>query len=221
MKTILCGPAMTMILAVIGLAGSAAPAQAAGKYNVLFLIADDLNCDLGCYGHRMVESPNIDRLAGRGLRFERAYCQFPLCGPSRASFMCGLYPDQTLIRGNAIRVRERLPDVLTMAQMFRNHGYMPVRVGKIYHYGVPRDIGTEGHDDPPSWDKAINPRGRDKDEESQIFTLTAGQYGGTLSWMAAEGTDLEQTDGIGATEAIKLLEEFAANKNPFFLAVGF
>ncbi len=221
MKTILCWGAMTMILAAIGLAGSAAPAQAAGKYNVLFLIADDLNCDLGCYGHRMVKSPHIDRLAGRGLRFERAYCQFPLCGPSRASFMCGLYPDQTLIRGNAIRIRERLPHVLTVAQMFRNHGYMPVRVGKIYHYGVPRDIGTEGHDDPPSWDKAVNPRGRDKDEESQIFTLTPGQYGGTLSWMAAEGTDEEQTDGIGATAAIKLLEEFAASKEPFFLAVGF
>ena len=221
MKTMLCWLATTIILALVGLSGGAASVQAAGKTNVLFLIADDLNCDLGCYGHPMVKSPNIDRLAGRGLRFERAYCQFPLCGPSRASFMCGLYPDQTLIRGNAIRIRERLPSVLTVAQMFRNQGYTPVRVGKIYHYGVPRDIGTEGHDDPPSWDRAINPRGRDKDEESQVITLVPGQYGGTLSWLAAEGTDEEQTDGIGATEAIKLLEEFASNEKPFFLAVGF
>lgn len=198
-----------------------ASAEAAGQYNVLFLIADDLNCDLGCYGHRLVKSPNIDRLAARGLRFGRSYCQFPLCGPSRASFMCGLYPDQTLIRGNAIRVREHLPDVLTIPQMFRNHGYVPVRVGKIYHYGVPRDIGTEGHDDPASWDRVVNPRGRDKDEESQIFTLTPGQYGGNLSWLAADGTDEEQTDGIGATAAVKSLEEFAASKKPFFLAVGF
>jgi iduronate 2-sulfatase len=203
------------------LSATAKGAHAAERKNVLFLIADDLNCDLSCYGHKLVHSPNIDRLAARGLRFERAYCQFPLCCPSRASFMCGLYPDQTTILTNGILIRNRMPNVVTMSQMFRNHGYVPMRVGKIYHYGVPNAIGTDGHDDPPSWDRVVNPRGRDKDEESQIFTLVPGQYGGTLSWMAADGTDEEQTDGIGATEAIKLLEEFAANKTPFFLAVGF
>jgi iduronate 2-sulfatase len=198
-----------------------AAAEAAGKYNVLFLIADDLNCDLGCYGHPLVQSPNIDRLAARGLRFERTYCQFPLCGPSRASFLCGLFPDQTLIRANAIYVRDRVPNVVTMPQFFRQHGYTPVRVGKLYHYGVPGAIGTDGHDDPPSWDRKFNPRGRDKDEESKVFSLVPGQYGGTLSWMAADGTDEEQTDGIGAGKAIALLNEFAASKQPFFLAVGF
>ena len=195
--------------------------QEARKLNVLFIIADDLNCDLGCYGHRLVESPNIDRLAQRGIRFERCYCQYPLCGPSRASFMCGLYADQTRIQGNSILVRECLPDVQTMAQMFRNQGYTSMRVGKIYHYGVPRDIGTNGHDDPASWDKVVNPYGRDKEEESKVFSLISGQYGGTLSWLAADGTDEEQTDGIGATAAIGLLEQFAASKEPFFLAVGF
>jgi iduronate 2-sulfatase len=198
-----------------------AATPAGGKYNVLFLIADDLNCDLGCYGHPLVKSPNIDRLAGRGMRFERAYCQYPLCGPSRASFMCGLYPDQTLVQANSIFVRDRVPNVLTMPQHFRNHGYTPVRVGKLYHYGVPGTIGTDGHDDPPSWDRKFNPRGRDKDDESKVFTLVPGQYGGTLSWLAANGTDVEQTDGIGASTAVTLLEEFAANKQPFFLAVGF
>ena len=86
-------------------------ARAAEKTNVLFLICDDLNRDLACYGHPQVKTPNIDRLAARGLRFENAFCQFPLCGPSRASFMTGLYPDQTLIRANSIRLRERLPTV--------------------------------------------------------------------------------------------------------------
>jgi arylsulfatase A-like enzyme len=134
--------------------------------------------------------------------------------------MTGMYPDQTLIRRNAIRIRERLPDVLTLSQLFRRHGYTATRVGKIYHYNVPADIGNDGHDDPASWDHKVNPRGRDKDDEPNIFSLIPGKFGGTLSWLAAEGTDREQTDGIGATEAIKLLEKHAKDKRPFFLAVG-
>ena len=196
-------------------------AKAASRPNVLFLICDDLNCDLGCYGHGMVKSPNIDRLATRGVRFERAYCQYPLCGPSRASFMTGLYPDQTLIRSNSIRIRERLPDVVSFSQLFRKHGYTADRVGKIYHYGVPTAIGTDGHDDPDSWDHKVNPRGRDKDDEPIIFSLVPGRFGGTLSWLAADGTDEEQTDGIGASAAIKFLKTYAAKRTPFFLAVGF
>ena len=188
--------------------------------NVLFLICDDLNCDLGCYGHPQVKSPNIDRLAQRGVRFENTYCQYPLCGPSRASFMTGLYPDQTLIHRNAIYIREHLPNVVTLAQMFRNHGYFATRIGKIFHYNVPKHIGTSGHDDPYSWDYTINPRGRDVDDEASIFSLRPGSFGGTLSWLAADGTDDEQTDGIGATEAVRLLKRYAQQGKRFFLAVG-
>jgi iduronate 2-sulfatase len=190
------------------------------KTNVLFLICDDLNCDLSCYGHPMVESPNIDALARRGVRFERAYCQYPLCGPSRASFMTGLYPDQTLIHRNAVLLRDRLPEVQSMSQMFRREGYTATRVGKIYHYNVPADIGNDGHDDPESWSRKFNPIGRDKTDESKVFSLRPGSYGGTLSWLAADGTDDEQTDAIGAEYAIKLLAEHAAEKSPFFMAVG-
>jgi arylsulfatase A-like enzyme len=135
--------------------------------------------------------------------------------------MTGLYPDQTLIRQNAIRLRERLPDVQSLSQMFRRNGYTATRVGKIYHYNVPRDIGLDGHDDPASWDHKFNPRGRDKTDEANVFSLVPRQYGGTLSWLAADGTDAEQTDGIGATEAIKVLASHAESKKPFFLAVGF
>jgi choline-sulfatase len=194
--------------------------EAAQRPNVLFLICDDLNCDLGCYGHRTVKSPNIDRLAERGVRFENAYCQYPLCGPSRASFMAGLYPDQTLIHRNAVYLREHVPNVRTMSQMFRGAGYFATRIGKIYHYGVPGNIGSGGHDDPYSWDYTINPRGRDKDDERLIFSLVPGSFGGTLSWLAAEGDDLEQTDGIAATQAVELLKQYAESKRPFFLAVG-
>lgn len=191
-----------------------------GPKNVLFLICDDLNCDLSCYGHSQVQSPNIDRLAAKGVRFANAYCQYPLCGPSRASFMTGLYPDQTLIHRNAVYLRERLPSVQSIPQMFRDAGYFATRIGKIYHYNVPKHIGTSGHDDPYSWNYTINPRGRDVEDEDKIFSLRPGSFGGTLSWLAAEGSAREQTDGIAATEAVKQLEKYARDKQPFYLAVG-
>ena len=121
------------------------------KPNVLFLICDDLNCDIGVYGHPVVQTPNIDRLAERGVLFRNAHCQYPLCGPSRASFMTGMYPDQTLVRRNARYIREHIPNVMTIPQVFRQDEYFAVRIGKVFHYNVPRHIGTSGHDDPYSW----------------------------------------------------------------------
>ncbi len=191
---------------------------AADRPNVLFIIADDLNTDLGCYGAK-IHSPGIDALAKRGVRFERAYCQYPLCNPSRSSFLSGLRPDRTNVFDNAKVVRKEVPNLITMPQAFRSAGYRAVRIGKLFHYGVPKEIGTNGLDDSESWDAVINPKGKDKEVEARIHTLTPGQFGGTLSWLAVEGRDEEFTDGIAADAAIAQLKEMKGK--PFFLAVGF
>jgi iduronate 2-sulfatase len=195
--------------------------HSAEKLNVLLIIADDLNCELGAYGNLVVKTPNIDRLAERGILFENAHSQYPSCGPSRASFMTGMYTNQTKIINNNMNLRNSVPDVITLGQRFRQQGYQSVRIGKIFHYDNPSAIGTSGNDDIYSWDQTVNPYGRDKIEEHSINTLTPRKYGGTLSWLAADGKDDEQTDGIAASEAIKKLDDFANRKTPFFLAVGF
>lgn len=191
------------------------------KPNLLFIVADDLNNALGCYGHPLVKSPNIDRLARRGARFERAYCQFPLCNPSRSSFMTGRRPDTTKVYDNSARFRQALGDVVTLPQHFKNQGYFVARVGKLYHYGVPGQIGTSGLDDEASWQEVINPRGRDKDDEADVINLTPriANIGGALTLMVAQGTDAEQTDGKLADEVIHLLEQ--KKGEPFFIAAGF
>ncbi len=188
--------------------------------NILFIMADDLNCDLGSYGHSQVISPNIDKLASDGVLFENAHNQFPLCSPSRISLMTGMYSDQTKSTKLQVHLRQTVPDVVTLGQRFKQRGYTSVRIGKIYHYGNPSTIGTSSTDDVSTWTYTINPYGRDKEEEYKIKTLKPRQYGGTLSWLAADGKDEEQTDGIAATEAIEQLEKFSKNGKNFFLAVG-
>jgi iduronate 2-sulfatase len=195
----------------------------AKRTNVLFIISDDLNNSLGCYGDPHVKTPNIDKLAARGVRFERAYCAFPLCGPSRNSFLTGLYPNSTGILGNAQIFRQSIPDQVSLSQAFRQQGYFAARIGKLYHFNVPASIGTDGHDDPASWELELNPAGVDRTEdEKSIFSLTPGQFGGTLSWYASPKSDEYHTDGMEAADAEWVLERCAKRKErPFFLAVGF
>ncbi|MDC0273779.1 sulfatase [Planctomycetaceae bacterium] len=212
-------------LTLLLLITSFASLRAEDKPNVLFITVDDLNCDLSCYGHSLVKSPNIDRLANRGVRFDKAYCQYPVCNPSRSSFLTGLYPDQTGVLSNGDSFRKTVPDVVTLPQHFKQNGYYVARVGKIFHYGVPTQIGTPGDDDPISWQHVVNPSGIDKrvELEGKIHSLKPGSYGGTLSWLKVESEDSEHTDGIGTAAMVDLLKQHHPEKTgkPFFLAMGF
>jgi iduronate 2-sulfatase len=204
---------------------------AAERRNVLLLVSDDCRASMGCLGGPAL-TPHIDQLAREGFSFQRTYCQYALCNPSRASFLTGLRPDTTQVYDNATQFRQNVPNVVTLPQLFKQLDYTVARIGKLYHYDVPKQIGTNGLDDPQSWELIWNPRGRDCDDEDEIYSILAGQgqnpatiqkgtrnYGATLSWLAAEGTDSEQTDGKIAAQAVKFLQEKHAK--PFFLAVGF
>jgi arylsulfatase A-like enzyme len=213
-------------IAILCAAWSFHPPKAAAQSdrpNVLFIISDDLNNYLGCYGDPRARTPNIDKLAARGVRFERAYCAFPLCGPSRNSMLTGLYPNSNGVLANAQIFRQSIPSHVSLPQAFRQAGYFAARIGKLYHYNVPKSIGTDGHDDPGSWELELNPAGVDRmEEEPHIFSLTPGQFGGTLSWYASPKDDPHHTDGKIAEDAEWVLERCARRKDrPFFLAVGF
>lgn len=212
-----------LALALFATAPAALPAAAPAARNVLFLIADDLNTMIGAYGDPLARTPNLDKLAARGVRFDRAYCTYPLCGPSRNSMLTGLYPNSTGIHQNSQIFRQTIPQQPSLSQVFRQQGWFAGRIGKLYHYNVPNSVGTDGHDDPASWELELNPAGVERTEEHpKITTLTPGQFGGTLSWYASPKSDEHHTDAIMAADAEWVLERCAKQRHrPFFLAVGF
>ena len=178
------------------------------KYNVLFIASDDLNNSLGCYGHPIVKSPNLDRLATRGVRFDRAYCQFPLCGPSRTSILSGMRPDTTKIWQNEIAVRDTMPDAITLPQLFRQSGYTSARFGKMYHMNVPASVGKSLWDDPPSWDVAVSPAGLENTTPGTGRNITPSHSAGNaMHWISFSGSDVEQADAKAAEDAIAYIDQ--------------
>jgi arylsulfatase A-like enzyme len=161
------GAAAALSLPGVLRANEAKPAR---KPNVLFIMSDDMRVELGCYGSRFhAKTPNIDALARTGVRFDRNFCQFPLCNPSRASLLTGRYPTRTGVLGNRTFFRDRHPDWKTLPQFFRENGYMTVRAGKIFHGGL---------DDPKAWDQADG--------------WSAADEGGMASYKAGHKLDVSQ-----------------------------
>lgn len=187
--------------------------------NVLLLVSDDLNTHLGCYGQTMAKTPHLDALAKRSVLFERAYCQFPHCNPSRASFLTGMRPRTTRVTNNEDNLYRNIPDVMTMPHWFRTHGYATARCGKIFHLGVPS--GDESMDDPQAWDFGTpfkDERPYPKSRPSAVKVST-GKKGG-IGWNEIPCADDDLVDGNFAHTAIDWLEKRDATK-PFLLAIGF
>jgi len=207
------------ILFVSAICLTVTAAAADARPNVLLLMSDDLAATLACYGHPQAKTPNLDALSKRGVLFERAYCQFPHCNPSRSSMLTGLRPNTTRVTNNEDNLYENIPGIMTLPHLFRENGYATARCGKIFHLGVP--TGLESMDDPEAWDfgtpfkdERPYPPGR----VSPVKVKAGNKQG--LAWTETISTDDELVDGNFAKMAIEWLEKRDAAK-PFFLAVGF
>ncbi|HXD29706.1 MAG TPA: sulfatase [Pyrinomonadaceae bacterium] len=204
-----------------------ARAAPAPKYNVLFIIADDLRPELGTYGNKIIKTPNIDGLAARGTRFDRAFAQFPLCNPSRASLLNGVYPTQTGIMDNNTYFRAKHPDFVTLPQYFKNNGYAALRTGKIFHGGIDDEISwTEGGEPPdpailnrPPSRIALGAAPSDQPEVPTAGRAPNASESGSDRIIELEGDGESHGDYKVATRAIQYLERY--KDKPFFLAVGF
>ena len=185
--------------------------------NILFIAADDLRMNLGCYGDTVAQTPNLDRLARRSRIFGRAYCQQAICNPSRASLMTGLRPDTLRVWNLTTHFRETTPDVVTLPQHFMRHGYFARNIGKIYH-----NYRTKIEGDPASWSVPaqlhFGAHGKDRPQ----FEGTLPPNGATVG--NAEMRDVPDeayVDGRASALAVAALRECSKKSEPFFLAVGF
>ncbi len=201
--------ALCSALGGVAPAGAAAPSPA--RPNVLFIVVDDLNNDLGCYGNATVKSPQIDRLAARGVRFDRAYAQYPLCNPSRVSFLSGRRPETSGVYILNTPARTALPDAVMLPQFFRQQGYFSAGVGKIFH-----NVRTS---DAASWDRYEDGPSRDEGELAAIQARYGGGDG-RPGWHILEGDGAATRDGANTQTIRTLLAEKATEQKSFFLALG-
>lgn len=193
------------------------------KMNVLLIISDDMRTELGCYASTLAKTPNLDRLATTGVKFDRAYCQFPLCGPSRASMLTGRYPATIGVIGNRTWFGDAHPEVVSLPKYFKNNGYTSIRVGKIFHGGI---------DDTEAWSidgqvrtlagvpKEAPKRAKENDPDDVVGEVPAEvRDRKSDSRIVLAGKGESHGDYKAADRAIKYLRE---NKDrPFFMGCGF
>lgn len=207
------------ILALCVLLAVPAAVRAADRPNVLLICVDDLKPLLGCYDTPVVQSPNIDRLAARGVLFERAYCNQAVCAPSRNSLMTGLRPQTIGIYDLPTNFRQGAPESVTVAQYFQQHGYRTEALGKIMH------VGHGNFEDQASWSVPHwRPKGGGYQLPASTATTRPANVGGPrgVATECADVPDAAYADGMIADEAIARLRAACAQPaEPFFLAVGF
>ncbi|MBM3860324.1 MAG: sulfatase [Verrucomicrobia bacterium] len=192
-------------------------AMGAQRPNVLFIAADDLRNDLGCYGNTLVKAPNFDRLAKRGVVFNRAYCQQALCNPSRASLLTGLRPDTLRIWDLPTHFRSAVPEVVTLPQYFKQHGYFTQNIGKIFHNWIHEIQG-----DPASWSvPAVMHFANHGADKPVVDGAPPPNLAKDLKCEQCDVPDEAYFDGRVAKLAVEALRELKSKSQPFFLAVGF
>jgi iduronate 2-sulfatase len=185
----------------------------APRWNIVLLISDDMNTSLGCHGDSQARTPRIDGLAARGQRFNRAYCAYPLCNPSRSSFLTGLFPDSIGDQGDGSSLRAHRPDVASLPQLFHRNGYYTAGISKVFH-------DAPGMDNRGEWEYSVDYSNTPLGDKGQGRDLTPAGPFVPCRWLAADGTDDDQRDGQVARGAIAALEHRPTDR-PFFLGVGF
>ncbi|NQU86887.1 MAG: sulfatase [Mariniphaga sp.] len=206
-----------LIIVLILFFGINSKSQNSNRTNVLFIAVDDLRPELGIYGASHIKSPNIDRLAESGIVFNRAYCNIPVCGASRASILSGIRPNRQRFLNYHCWQDKDVPGVVSLPMHFKNNGYSTVSLGKIYHHIK---------DGQGSWERAWHPKAKNnsgwrdyRNAENLVI-----EEGGTTRGYPYENADVPDNayfDGRIADEAIKQLADSKNSGEPFFLAVGF
>jgi iduronate 2-sulfatase len=180
--------------------------------NVLFIVVDDLNVALGCYGDKVARTPQMDALAARGVRYEQAQAQFPVCGPSRVSFLTGRRPENTGVYVLDTAAHVALPKAQQLQEHFKQRGYHTVGLGKVAHHaGLVRHSG---------WDKYLDDKGEDAEEKEAIQLRHSGKTDGTPQVHVLSSDGARTRDGVNVRRLCEMLRKRGQDKRSFFYALG-
>ncbi|MDA1068105.1 MAG: sulfatase [Verrucomicrobia bacterium] len=205
--------------------------------NVLFIVCDDLNTHVSTSDYPYISTPAFDELAERGMTFKRAYCQYPVCGPSRASFLSGLYPESTGVTNNTDDIRDKRPGTMTMPQAFREQGYWTAATGKVFHNST-IDPGEAVWDEKTFFENDEMPLEKQARKEFEakhgsieerknrqlwknfLLKYAPQTMNQTPGWGPSGLTDEQHRDGKNAAQAKDWIENKSYGDKPFFMAVG-